>query len=335
MIFPPGEHYNILDIKIQLRVLEIMSSFLVIAIAVFLDRLFGQPTKYQPMQWFVKMATFIEQSWLGQEELIVTKDTTGKQLIEALVKLKGTLAMLFLVLPFLAVALYVKQFAFINFIFGVLVLYLGIGARDLKQHALVVHKDLIENNIEQARKELTALTNHSTSDMNQQDILLDCLQSVFKKGNSALIAPIFWFVVLGAPGVVLYRLVDTLAVMWNCQNNRYRNFGKAANQVDTAIGIIPACMTAFSYVLLGELATGWQCLIHHGLRLGPAVAAGAGALNVEIGGEIHYQGQTLQIPKLGLGQAPQSSDIVRACGLIERSMILWLAIIFVLSLTHC
>jgi adenosylcobinamide-phosphate synthase len=291
-----------------------MGHFLIAAMAIFIDRLFGESVRSEALQVFGKMASFIEQSWFGQEELIVTKGSQGSQLIELLVRFKGTLALFFLVLPFLAITLFLDQFPVIGFIFDVFILYLSIGAYGLKQHALAIHKELTENNLDKAAKELSSLVGRSTIEMNQQNILIACIRSVLKNGNNAIIGPLFWFFLFGAPGAVLYRLVNVLAVMWNYQNPRFKNFGLAANYLDSILNFLPDLFTALNYVVLGKMKTGWQCLLKQGKSLGPTLAAGIGTLNIEA---------SQQLP-----------DIKRACDLVDRSMMLALAIFFILSLIH-
>ena len=121
--------------------------------------------------------------------------------------------------------------------------------------------------------------------MNSQDILFACVESVLKNGNNAVLAPIFWFVLFGAPGAVLYRLVDSLATLWNDQKAQYQNFGWTATRLDHILSFIPARLTAWGYTLLGKMKSG--------------------------------------------------TDLLQACSLVERSMILWLAIILILNLSHC
>jgi len=262
-----------------------MANFLIVAIAIFIDRLLGEPTIYHPLRGFRHIATFIEQLWHGAEELITVKEGQPNQTVSIIVKIKGLLAVLFLVLPFVALTSVLCNLGLLNFVFNILFLYLCIGAHSLKQHALDVQNALTENNIDEARKKAALVTDRDTENMNSQDILLACVESILKKGNNDVLAPIFWYMLLGAPGAVLYRLVDSLANMWNDQKSHYSNFGWAATRFDYVLNFIPARLTALSYKLLGEIKTG--------------------------------------------------PDILQACSLVERSMVLWLAIILSLSFTHC
>ena len=129
-----------------------MSSFLIAAIAIFLDRLLGEPTAYSPLHSFTRMATFIEQLWHGPEELITIKKDQPNQAVSTIVKIKGLLAMLFLVLPVLALVLFLRSLGQFNFLFDILFLYLSIGAQNLKQQALDVQNAIAQNNIEEAQK---------------------------------------------------------------------------------------------------------------------------------------------------------------------------------------
>ncbi len=320
-----------------------MSSFLVVVVAIFLDRLLGEPVSYHPLRGFAKIANMVDRLWHKQEDQVLPEAKSGKQinqLINTTVKIKGALAVLFLVLPFVAMAMFLDKIQLVNFICASLLLYLCLGAHSLRRHAMEVHKALEQDNLELARTKVGLMVSSDTSTMNKEDILLTCVESILENGNDAVLAPIFWFVFLGlgAPGAVLYRLVNTLDALWGYKNARYQNFGWAAAKLDNLLNWIPIRLTAVSYILLGDIKAGWRSLSQAKTwylpNAAPVMAAGSGALGIEISG-IYGEDQLKNKVKLGLGKQPQLADISRCCDLVERSMILWLAIILVLSLSHC
>ncbi|MGH6631228.1 MAG: cobalamin biosynthesis protein, partial [Burkholderiales bacterium] len=157
--------------------------------------------------------------------------------------------------------------------------------------------------------------------------------SVLENGNDAIFGAIFWFVAAGAPGVVFYRLGNTLDAMWGYRNARYLRFGWCAARLDDLLNILPARLTALSYALLGHFRPAIRCWRVQGAawkspNAGPVIAAGAGSLGVVLGGAAVYHGTTQMRPLLGEGQAPDADQIDRALHLIRRVLMLWLTLLF-------
>jgi adenosylcobinamide-phosphate synthase len=137
--------------------------------------------------------------------------------------------------------------------------------------------------------------------------------------------------------VVLYRLSNTLDAMWGYRNARYNEFGWAAARLDDVLNYLPARLTALSYTLLGNTRSAWSCWRRQAPcwdspNAGPVMAAGAGALQVKLGGEAIYDGKLEQRPDLGCGKAAVPADISRAVALVQRTLYLWLAVIALVTL---
>jgi adenosylcobinamide-phosphate synthase len=159
-------------------------------------------------------------------------------------------------------------------------------------------------------------------------------ESVLENGNDSIFGAIFWFVLAGGGGVVLYRLVNTLDAMWGYRNDQYRYFGWAAARFDDLLNYIPARLTALTYALLGNTRQAINCWLNQAPacdspNAGPVMAAGAGALDIRIGGPTYYQGKLRQRPHLGTDNSPDIADIECALKLVRHSVWLWLGLLII------
>jgi adenosylcobinamide-phosphate synthase len=137
--------------------------------------------------------------------------------------------------------------------------------------------------------------------------------------------------------VLLYRLSNTLDSMWGYRTARYNEFGWAAARLDDVLNYIPARLTALSYALLGHTRSAlhcWRAQAPHweSPNAGPVMAAGAGALQVRLGGKAIYHGEISARPLLGCGAEVTGGDIARALQLVRRTLYLWLAAAGLLAL---
>ena len=162
-------------------------------------------------------------------------------------------------------------------------------------------------------------------------------ESVLENGNDAVFGALFWFMLGGAGGVLLFRLANTLDAMWGYRTPRYLRFGWAAARIDDALNALPARLTALTYAVLGNTRCALKCWRTQAAawdspNAGPVMAAGAGALGVALGGGAHYHGQWEQRPPLGAGRTPDAGAIRAAITLVRRGSVLWLAITSALAL---
>lgn len=296
-----------------------LTTLLVIFAALLMDRQLGEPKRFHPLVGFGSLATVLEK--IGNKKQHTPRQQVGLGLL-ALILLCGGVAALFS-------TTYLSPYAVI---FEIVILYLAIAPRSLNEHALAVHTALQDNNIELARSRVGYMVSRHTQQMDEQQISRAAIESTLENGNDAIFGALFWFIVAGIPGVVVYRLVNTLDAMWGYRTARYEYFGKSAAHLDDLLNYIPARLTAFSYALCGHFSKAIQCWKKQAHQLaspngGPVMSAGAGALQCRLGGAVIYHGQLTERPQFGCDRAPQGVDIQRATALIERTLCLWLTLL--------
>ncbi len=294
-----------------------MTTTLTVTAALVLDALLGEPRRFHPLVGFGRLAAAFERR--------LHADSVAR----------GAAAVCLLLVPFALLAA-LPGLAFpapAVAAFDVLCLYLALGGRSLAEHARQVQEALAAEDLASARDRVGRMVSRDTAALDHEGVARAAVESVLENGNDAVFGALFWFVAAGAPGVVLYRLANTLDAMWGYRNARYARFGRVAARLDDLLNILPARLTALSYAALGTCHRALRCWRRQGRRwrspnAGPVMAAGAGSLGLQLGGIACYQGVTHARPQLGEGRPPEAADIERALRLVRRTTILWLLVLF-------
>ena len=296
-----------------------MVTALVMAFAVVLDGWLGEPRRYHPLVGFGRLAQGCERYCYGAASL-------GRRQRRG----RGVVALVLVVTPFVALAAWIDQLQGWNLLFELGLLYLALGGHSLVAHSSAVAMALRAGDLPAAREAVGMIVSRDTSELDESAISAAAVESVLENGNDAIFGALFWFLLAGAPGVVLFRLVNTLDAMWGYRNERYRDFGWAAARLDDLLNFIPARLTALSYALLGQGRRALRCWQRQGRiwkspNAGPVMAAGAGSLGLRLGGAAIYHGELQVRPALGEGRLPVVEDIERANRMVWRAVALWLA----------
>lgn len=281
-----------------------------------LDAWLGEARRWHPLVGFGRLAQAIEQRLNG---------SLGKGS-----RIAGVLGWSLAVVPLVTLAAVCSHL--LGVWWDVLMLYFAVGLRSLAEHARPIAQALRLGQLEEARRRVSYLVSRDTTRLDEAGVARAGTESVLENGSDAVIAALFWFVIAGAPGVVLYRLSNTLDAMWGYRNTRFRHFGWAAARIDDVLNYLPARLTALTYALLGSTVVALRCWREQAPQwdspnAGPVMAAGAGALRVSLGGSAIYHGREEQRPKLGFGPPAQARDIERAVNLVYAGVLLWLALL--------
>lgn len=292
----------------------------IILLALFLDAWLGEPRRGHPLVIFGRFAQALE------TRLNLPERSPGRR------KFAGSLAVALVVVAAGCGALVLAELPGIGIALEVLLLFLCLGNRSLIEHARRVARPLSLGQLPAARRRVSHIVSRDTEGLDEQGVARATVESVLENGNDALFATLFWFVVAGAPGAVIHRLVNTLDAMWGYKSPQYHAFGWAAARLDDVLGYIPARLTAMSFALMGNLRralAAWRELGRNweSPNAGPVMAAGAGALGLRLGGPTHYNGELRERPFLGCGRPPKGFDIDRAIALLRRALVLWLIVI--------
>ncbi len=302
-----------------------MSLFLSLGAGLALDALLGEPRRWHPLVGFGRLADALQARFNFPEAV-------GN-------RLRGVVAWCLAVVPLTLLAWLLSRLPVIGWLVEVLALYAALGLRSLAEHARPVAVALRGGDLMEARRRVGYLVSRDPQALDEAGVARAATESVLENGSDAVFAALFWFAVAGAPGVVLYRLANTLDAMWGYRTPRLNTFGWAAARLDDALNFIPARLVALTYALLGRTRRALACWKAQAPQwdspnAGPVMAAGAGALGVSLGGPAIYHGQWHARPTLGEGPAPDAAAIERALRLVRNGVLLWLALVLLGGVLH-
>ncbi|WP_426427136.1 adenosylcobinamide-phosphate synthase CbiB [Pseudomonas palmensis] len=296
-----------------------MSVALLSVAGVALDALLGEPRRAHPLVAFGRYAGRLEQRF----------NAGGRGW-----RSHGVTAWFLAVVPLTLLVTVLSWLPYIGWLVEILALYCALGMRSLGEHVRPVAEALRGGDLDEARRRVGYLVSRETGELDDTAVARAATESVLENGSDAVFAALFWFVVAGAPGVVLYRLSNTLDAMWGYRNERFERFGWAAARIDDLLNYVPARLVALTYAVLGRTRLALSCWrrqapLWDSPNAGPVMAAGAGALGVELGGAAVYHGELHQRPQLGEGPPADADAIERGWQLVCKGVWLWLLLLCV------
>lgn len=177
--------------------------------------------------------------------------------------------------------------------------------------------------LEAGRKQVARIVGRDTSALTDQEVRTAALETLAENLSDGVIAPLFWYFLLGVPGMLAYKMVNTLDSMIGYQNARYKDFGCWAARMDDVANYLPARLTALLMVLVSGRWSLVKFVAHYGRMYaspnsGYPEAALAGILNCRFGGPHDYFGETVYKPFIGDNPRPLSSRDMRVAIRINR-----------------
>ena len=205
--------------------------------------------------------------------------------------------------------------------------FYGLAGKTLFTEVLQVFRAL-NVSLEQGRRQVARIVGRDTAELSAQEVRAAALETLAENLSDGVIAPMFWYLLAGAPGMMAYKMVNTLDSMIGYRTERYRQFGCVAARLDDVANFIPARLTA----LLMVLADGSPRLLrfvrtygrmHASPNSGYPEAALAGILDCRFGGTHLYFGEPVRKPYIGTNdRLLDDRDVVRSIAVCRRSLLL-------------
>ncbi|MFA5042995.1 MAG: adenosylcobinamide-phosphate synthase CbiB [Kiritimatiellia bacterium] len=222
-------------------------------------------------------------------------------------------------------------------IVSIIVIYTTIAARDLVRHSCAVFRALTAGDLEQARRRVAEIVGRDTANLDEAGVARAAVECVAESTVDGVTAPLFFAIVAGPVGAIVYRAINTLDSTFGYTTDRYIRFGWAAAKLDDLANYLPARITApligLAAALLGRHPMqSWRILRRDGRKhespnAGLPEAALAGALGIRLGGLNYYGGEPLAKPAIGEPLVPiQAEHILAANAVMLVTLALFLAL---------
>lgn len=169
--------------------------------------------------------------------------------------------------------------------------------------------EAVDRSTEEGRTQLSRIVGRDTSCLSDQEIRTAALETLSENLSDGVVAPMFWFALLGLPGMMAYKMLNTLDSMIGYTNERYLAFGRVAAKLDDVANYVPARLTAY---LMLFVSGNWDKRdfvrqfgpAHASPNAGYPEAALAAILNCRFGGTHDYFGEPVEKPYIGTNDRP-------------------------------
>ena len=297
-----------------------------------LDLMVGDPQRLpHPVVWFGKMIAACERK--------LNRGTNRK--------LKGALTAVGLILFVFVFTWMLRKVldTYALYLFDAIAIFYCLAGTTLIREVRAVFLAL-DRSLDEGRRQVARIVGRDTSELSAQEVRTAALETLAENLSDGVIAPLFWLAILGTPGMLAYKMVNTLDSMVGYKTDRYRDFGCWAAHIDDIANYIPARLTAllmltFSPPKLGGVRGGLNRLKfvrkygrnHASPNSGYPEAALAAILDCRFGGPHYYFGELFDKPYIGTnGRLLTTEDMKKAVRVNRTAEILMVAIVLLCQL---
>ena len=280
-----------------------------------LDRWLGDPEKWpHPVVWFGKIIGGMERRWnnganrKSKGALVAVGCIVGVFLLTNVVLVASVLVPYKLGLPnYCGLGLYL--------LLSTVMVFFCLAGKTLRREVQMTF-EAADRSVEEGRRQVGRIVGRDTSCLSDQEVRTAALETLAENLSDGVVAPLFWFILLGVPGMMAYKMVNTLDSMIDYKTERYKDFGCWAARIDDYANYLPARLTAVLIVVAEKLMrwkqTQFKWLItfvgcygpqHSSPNSGWPEAALAGVLDCRFGGGHNYFG--VYFPKPFIGDNPR------------------------------
>ena len=316
-----------------------MTNMISLLVGWLLDLIFGDPARLpHPIVWFGKVIAFCEHR--------LNKGSRRK--------LKGALMAIALIVAVFVITCFIRyalsalvRVSPLLILFDALAVFYCLAGTTLIREVRAVFLAL-DRSLDEGRRQVARIVGRDTSELSAQEVRTAALETLSENLSDGVIAPLFWFAILGTPGMLAYKMINTLDSMIGYKTERYKDFGCWAAHIDDVANYIPARLTALlmiggywllaisywpkakSQKLIAFVRKFGRC--HASPNSGYPEAALAGILNCRFGGPHYYFGQLFDKPFIGTNERPLTTEDMKTAVRVNRTAEVLMVLLVVVSI---
>ena len=304
-----------------------MTSPIALLVGWLLDFLIGDPAKLpHPIVWFGRMI-----AW-GERRLNIGGHRMAKGAVMAVVYIVGVYVVVLIgrdivySTPSLTPPLIGAGNVW-GVVFDAIIIFYCLAGTTLIREVREVFLAL-DRSLEEGRVQVARIVGRDTSELSAQEVRTAALETLAENLSDGVIAPLFWLLLLGTPGMLAYKMINTLDSMIGYKTERYKAFGCWAAHIDDVANYIPARLTALLMILPQALFTFnfklFTFVMKYGRRhaspnSGYPEAALAGILDCRFGGPHYYFGELFEKPFIGEHERELTTDDMKKAVRVNRT----------------
>ena len=306
-----------------------MNSVALATIALLVEGFVGYPAALQqrighPVQWIGALITYLDDGLNDPEATPSSNRLHGILAVIALILCCGILA--YCIARLLALVPY-------GWVLNILIATAFIAQKSLSDHVQAV-ADALPHSLADARAAVSKIVGRDTTLLDERGVATAALETLAENTSDGIVAPILWYAILGLPGLVAYKAINTADSMIGHKSEKYLNFGWAAARLDDLINLPASRLTGALFTLAAlthgkpPMHNAWKAMWrdagkHHSPNAGWPEAAMAGALGLQFGGPRSYHGEMVDLPVMGNGRkARDEKDVAEGLSLFHNAMAL-------------
>ncbi len=273
------------------------SVLFILFLALLIDRTFGDPVQIwnrirHPIVFFGTCIEFGERQFNLSEKTPYVKRRDGFLTMLALLILAGMIGF--------ALHCFFRHFHFIGLAGEAIVVSVFLAQKSLADHVSAVASALKSGGLVKGREAVSMIVGRDPEQLDEVGVCRAAIESLAENSSDGVVAPAFWYLIGGLPGLFAYKMLNTADSMIGHMNERYRDFGRFSAKLDDVANWVPARLTGLLIVaasaILGGISTGRNSLtimlrdsrLHRSPNAGWPESAMAGALGLALGGPRRY-----------------------------------------------
>lgn len=309
-----------------------MSGAAIMLVAMAIDAVIGWPARLHavighPVTWIGALISRLD-AWLNIEEAEPPQ--------RRLAGLAAAIIVIAVAADVAWVATWFLPDGWRGIVIGGILAWPFVAIRSLQTHVRAVSRPLAAGDLAGARNAVAMIVGRDTAQLERPGVARAALESLAENTSDGVVAPVFWGTLLGLPGIVAYKAVNTLDSMIGHRSPRHAAFGWAAARIDDVANLLPARLTGLLFALVSSdrraalRAMARDARLHRSPNAGWPEAAMAGALGIRLSGPRVYADRVAEERWVNEGAPdPGARDIDRGLALFRASVVGLAALVFV------